>query len=151
MARRKQCKEKGCRKGRAEGSDFCEEHMTLAGGNGVGVNEAPDPVFAEDEVMKLTEAELDKFNLLRLKMEHKLQAIRVLELEQERADREYVAQKHTREQLVRHQRGEIEPLNNEYLGYVRQLAHKYKLHPEHLGIDDETGVLRDLRPQQQEP
>jgi hypothetical protein len=154
MARRKQCKEKGCRKSRAEGSDFCQLHMTVAapepqeskGGNGVGI----DPVFVEDNVQKLTEAELDKFNLLRLKMERNLQQIRILELEQERADREYVAEKHNRETHLNTLRGLNAPLNTEYLAHVREIAKKYKIHPDFLGINDDTGVLQDLRPIQEE-
>jgi hypothetical protein len=158
MARRKQCKEKGCRKGRAEGSEYCAVHMTVAepsapaepqevkGGNGVG----SDPVFAEDNVQKLTEAELDKFNLLRLKVERNLQQIRILELEQERADREYVAEKHNRETHLNTLRGLNDPLNTEYLAHVRRIATKYKIHPDFLGINDDTGVLQDLRPIQEE-
>jgi hypothetical protein len=148
--KRRQCKKKGCRKLRAEGSEFCAGHgppetQEPSGGNGVGA----DPVFAEDEVLKLTEAELDKFNLLQMKTENNLQKIRMLELEQERADRNYVSEKHTRGQVIKTLRDQIEPLNENYLAYVRKLAKKYKIRPEHLGINDETGVLQDLRPQEE--
>jgi hypothetical protein len=147
MARKKQCKTKGCRKGQAEGSEYCEScKMEQAdGGNGVSV----DPVFAEDHVMKLTDAELDKFNLLRIKMENIVQAIRVNELELDKLAREFRDQQHQKEQLLRQQRAMVEPANNSYLDFVRSLARKYKLDPKHMGIDDETGVLRDLRPQEE--
>jgi DNA-binding response OmpR family regulator len=125
-----------------------EEAKQEDGGNGVG-KEKTDPLFAEDHVQKLTEAELDKFNLLAMKMNHNLQQIRVLELEQERADRNYVAEKHTREQHIKTLRGHITPLEQDYLNFVRSLAKKYKIRPEHLGIDDETGVIRDLTPQEE--
>lgn len=155
-ARRKQCSTKGCRKGRAEGEEYCADCLAAASGNGVssgnGENTQPpteDPIFAEDHVAKLTESELDRFNLLRLKMEHTLQAIRVLELEQDRANREYVSQKHQREQLIAQRRAEVEPANNVYLAFVRELAEKYKLQYDKMGIDDETGILRDLRPTQE--
>jgi hypothetical protein len=130
------------------------EPEDAAGGNGVGVEpevakKEGETVFAEDHVMKLTEAELNKFNLLRLKVESTLQSVRVLELEQDRETRAYVDQKHQREQLIKQKRAQVDPLNNEYLDYVRDLAAKYKLHPQKMGIDDETGVLRDLRPQEE--
>jgi hypothetical protein len=151
--RRKQCSTKGCRKGRADGSDLCPECLAAAssGGNGVDATASEgETVFPEDEVMKLTSAELDRFNLLRLKVEHKLQAIRVLELEQDRADREYVSQKHGRSQLIAQHRAEVEPLNNEYFAFTREIAKRYKLQPDKMGIEDDTGVLRDLRPPKEE-
>lgn len=114
-----------------------------SGGN--GVNAAPEVIFAEDHVQKLSEAELDKFNLLRLKMEGMLQAIRVNELELDKLAREFRDQQYRKEQLIKQQRAMVEPLNNEYLAYVRSLAEKYELDPSKMGIDDETGVLRDLR------
>lgn len=130
------------------------EPEEAAGGNGVNAEpevakEEGETVFAEDHVLKLTEAELNKFNLLRLKVESTLQSVRVLELEQERETRAYVDQKHQREQLIKQKRTQIDPLNNAYLAYVGDLAKKYKLHPQKMGIDDETGVLRDLRPQEE--
>lgn len=146
MARGKQCKEKGCRKSRAEGSDYCELHMVEAGGNGAGKQEV---VFPEDVVLKLTDQELDKFNLLRIKMENTLQAIRVNELELDKLRREFRDHEHNREQLIKQQRAMVEVQNGAYLDYVRGLAKKYKLNPEKMGIDDETGVLRDLRPQEE--
>jgi hypothetical protein len=138
-------KKRGSRKKKAE-----EE---VSGGNGVDVQNTPDgvadPVFAEDHVMKLTGPELDKFNLLRLKVEGVLQAIRVNELELDKLNREFRDAQHNKEQFIRQLRGQVEPLNNVYLDYVRELAKKYKLDPQKMGIDDETGVLQDLRSQEE--
>jgi hypothetical protein len=120
-----------------------------SGGNGASTGTSEDPVFAEDHVMKLTEGELNKFNLLRLKMESTLQSIRVNELELDKLAREFRDQQYQKEQLLKQKRSMVEPLNNEYLGYVRDLAKKYKLNPQKMGIDDETGVLRDLRTQEE--
>lgn len=120
-----------------------------SGGNGVSTKPSEDPVFAEDHVLKLTEAELNKFNLLRLKVESTLQSVRVNELELDKLRREFRDQQYQKEQLIKQQRAMVEPLNNEYLGYVRDLAKKYKMHPQKMGIDDETGVLRDLRTQEE--
>lgn len=122
-----------------------EEPKEESGSNGTSAA----PVFAEDEVLKLTEAELNKFNLLAMKAANNLQQIRVLELEQERADRNYVAEKHTREQHIRALRGQVDPLTRSYEEYVHSLAKKYKIRPQYMGIDDETGVIRDLTPQEE--
>lgn len=126
----------------------------VAGGNGVGVQDAnpdgtADPIFAEDNVMRLTDAELDRFNLMRIKMENLVQSIRVSELELDKLRREFRDQEYQKEQLIRQKRVMVEPTNNEYLDYVRQLAKKYKVNPKYLGIDDETGVIRDLTPQEE--
>jgi hypothetical protein len=138
------------RKKKEEGTEMVEENREEQGGNGVGEEKA-DLLFAEDHVQKLTEAELDKFNLLRLKVEGVLQAIRVNELELDKLSREFRDAQHNKEQFIRQLRGQVEPLNNVYLDYIRELAKKYKLDPQKLGIDDETGVLRDLRSQEVEP
>jgi hypothetical protein len=106
------------------------------------------PAVAEEEGggLQLTEAELNKFNLLRIKVEGALQSARILELEQERSDREYVAQKHTRTQMIDKHRKSVSPLNADYQKFVRDIAGKYDLDPKFLGIDDETGVVHDMRP-----
>ena len=120
-----------------------ENAVVESGGNGA----SEDPVFAEDHVVRLSEAELDKFNVLRMKMEMTLQAIRVLELEQDKAARAYRDEQYQREKMIAQRRAEVEPLNNKYLDFVRSLAEKYEINPKHMGIDDETGVVNDLTPQ----
>lgn len=113
-----------------------------------GDNGSPevDPVFAEDHVLKLAESELHKFNALRLKVENILQSIRVNQLELDKLQREFRDAQYNKEQFIRQLQGEAEVRNVEYLDFVRSLAKKYKLHPDHLGVEDDTGVLRDLRP-----
>lgn len=137
--KRKRCRTEGCRKLAKEGEDLCQSCL-----------EQDEALFPEDAVMHLEEHELDKFNLLRLKVEHTMQAVRVMELEQERADREYVAQKHTRTQMIETQRSAITRRNSAYSELVTQLAEKYELVPNFMGIDDETGVIHDLRPDEPE-
>lgn len=120
-----------------------EAPTTAQGGNGASET---DPVFAEDHVLKLTEPELHKFNALRLKVENLLQSIRVNQLELDKLQREFRDAQYNKEQFIKQLQGEAENRNVEYLDFVRSLAKKYKLHPDHMGVEDDTGVLRDLRP-----
>lgn len=139
--RRKQCSTKGCRKRTVDGSDYCADCTPSEEESGANEESAVEEVAP----LQLTEAELDKFNALRMKMEMTLQSIRVLTLEQDKAARAYRDEQYRREQLIKQHQAAVEPLNENYLAYVRKLAEKYKLDPQKMGIEDETGVINDLR------
>jgi hypothetical protein len=139
--RRKQCSTKGCRKRAVEGNDYCADCAPSKEENGANA----EPAIEKFTPLQLTEAELDKFNALRMKMEMTLQSIRVLTLEQDKAARAFRDEQYRREQLIKQHQAAVEPLNENYLAYVRKLAEKYKLDPKKMGIEDETGVITDLR------
>jgi len=148
MAGKKQCKKKGCRKKRMAGSEFCADHAQEEAAGGNGVSEV-DP---EDEVMKLTESELDKFNLLRLRVEKVLQAIRVNELELDKLRREFRDAEYNKEQFIQQQKQSVGPLEQEYMTFAQKLAIKYGFErPQDMGIHDDTGIIQDVRPTKAEP
>ena len=95
--------------------------------------------------LRLTDKELLRFNNLRLQQENKLQAIRVLHLEQAQADRDYADQRQTRRTLIKQHEEELKPVEAEYKDCVCSMAEKYGLDPRKMGIDDMSGILRDLR------
>lgn len=104
----------------------------------------------EDAVLKLSELELCKFNVLRMRMEMILQSIRVLELEQDIATRVYRDDHRQRSAMIEQRKAEIDPANDLYLSYVARLADKYGVDPKYMGVDDETGQINDLTPSQKD-
>lgn len=120
----------------------------VGGGNGSGGNGVSAEAAASDPeglVLQLTTAELDRFNALRLKAENTLQAVRVLELEEDKAIRAFRDEQHNRQNLMAGHREAYKDQEQEYLAFVRKLGKKYELDPNKMGVDDETGALTDLR------
>jgi hypothetical protein len=103
-----------------------------------------------DEVTRLTEVELLKFNHMRLQVEHHQQSIRVLQLEHEQANREFIAATHQRNLSIEKHQNTSERLDQEYKAFVRTLSDKYGVPAQYMGIDDETGVVREM-PRPPEP
>ena len=103
-----------------------------------------------DEVTKLTEHELLKFNHMRLLVEHHQQSIRVLQLEHEQANREFIAATHQRNLSIEKHQNLANQLDQKYKAFVRELADKYGIPAEYMGINDDTGVVREM-PRPPEP
>lgn len=133
---RKQCATKGCRKLAVGGEELCVKCKEA-------LSEAEDPMSS---ALRLTEVELYKFNLYRMRVEHSLQSVRVLELEQDKAEREHVAAKHTRTQMINQSRKDVDTHSVAYRSFVASISEKYGILAKFLGIDDDTGVIHDMSP-----
>jgi hypothetical protein len=115
-------------------------------GNGEGTT---NPI---DEVVRLTETELLKFNHMQLRLEHLQQSVRVLQLEHEQANREFISATHDRNLKIEQHQNAFGRVEQEYQNYVRSLADKYKVPAQYMGIDDETGAVREMpHPTTEEP
>lgn len=114
-------------------------------GNGENV------VHPIDAVVKLSEQELMKFNYMQLQIDHLTQSIRVLQLEHEQAHREFINATHVRNKQIEQHQNKLGPLQKNYETYVRELADKFGIPSKYLGIDDETGVVREMPHPPEEP
>ena len=134
--RRKQCSLKGCRKGRKDGSLHCRDHQ---GGNG----EASEP---SDVVKKLSE--LDKLRFLEsdTAMLNHTQEIKILDQEQRIEDTDHVSRKRTRATRVSQLRAAIKQRQIEQRQLLSTFGKRYGFDPEHVSIDDKTGVIQEHTP-----
>jgi predicted RNase H-like nuclease (RuvC/YqgF family) len=107
-------------------------------GNGEGVT---SPI---DEVTKLSETELLKFNNLNLKIERAEQGVRILQFENEAAHRRYVTETHQRNRQIEVGQNTVGRLRKDLEELAYELADKYGIPAKYLAIDDETGVVREL-------
>jgi predicted RNase H-like nuclease (RuvC/YqgF family) len=107
-------------------------------GNGEGVT---NPI---DEVVKLTEVELLKFNNLNLKIEHTEQAVRLLQFENDAAHRRYVTETHQRNRQIEVGQNTIDRLRKDLEEFAYTLGDKYGIPAKYLAIDDATGAVKEL-------
>jgi len=144
--KRCRCTHPGCRKLQIPGEATCVEH---AGSDGVGVKhdcrKRVDKRQPLDTVVQMTA--LERLNLVKIETEcvNFILQIRNYDLETEEIKRKLTEQLHSRaahrEQLL----ALAENKKAEQQKTVKEIAEKYKLEPEQMAYDPESGVLRDLR------
>ena len=115
-----------------------QAEQEIEGGDGTGPR---NPV---DEVVKLTEVELLKFNNLNLKIEHTEQAVRLLQFENDLAHRRYVTETHERNRQIELGQNTVGRLRKDLEELAYALADKYGIPAKYLAIDDVTGAVREL-------
>lgn len=103
-----------------------------------------EAVHPNDAVLKLTEVELLKFNNLTLKIERTMQAIRLLQFENEQAHRRFVAETHERNKQIEQGQNTVGRFEKERERMAYELADKYGIPAKYLAIDDETGAVKEL-------
>ena len=99
---------------------------------------------SDPNVLKLTEVEALRWGKMDAEMRNTLQGARLEELELELLARNYVQQKQAKEALRQRLLLEIEQRKKEYTEFTATLAEKYKINPEKMAIDPDTGVIREL-------
>lgn len=130
---RKRCSEKGCRKLRVAGSEWCADHLTEA-------SSSPG-----DSVLKLNEVEALRFGKLDAEMRNALQGIRLIVLEMEKLQRETQDKLRTYEGNKKLMKERLEGIRPEYEEFVAALAEKYGVDdPSRMSIDPDTGIVRYL-------
>jgi len=97
-----------------------------------------------DAILKLTEVELLKFNNLTLKIERTLQAIRLLQFENDQAHRRFITETHERNKQIEQGQNTVGRFEKERERMAYELADKYGVPAKYLAIDDETGVVKEL-------
>jgi len=132
--KRHRCREEGCRKLQALGSDFCAAHAGSA-----------DPV---DYVIRLTELERLQFNESDIAIRNHKQEIRILDQEQQLESVAYASKKATRQSRVDELRGSTAQRIREQRDLVLRLGEKYEFDPKHVSIDDITGVVHEHPPEE---
>jgi len=133
------CSFNGCRK-KALTNGLCAKHVPA------------EPEYAIDSVMRVTELEVAQFTAKDAEIRNALLSAKNLELEIEKAERTFLdaAIRHKAEQDKR--RAQLDALKKHgdlqrgaYTTFVTELAQKYHLDPQHMSIDTESRVIRDLR------
>lgn len=146
MAPRKttKCGTKGCRK-KAVQNGLCATHATET--------EKSAQVSAPiDNALRVTELEAAQFSASDSEIRNAMAGRRIIELEMAAADRalQDAALKHRMEQEKRKQQydalgREIEAKKAGYMGFVESLAKKYKVPAEHMTIDPDSRIIREIR------
>jgi hypothetical protein len=131
--RKPQCAEPGCRKSIVEGEDYCRVHLEQ------------DPTNA---VMKLTELELLRFKETDTALHNHTLEIRNLDQEQQLAHVQFEQQKRVRQQRVNALKESIKIRSNEQRRMMESLGAKYGFDPTRTSIDDETGAIREMPPEE---
>ena len=141
----------GARKFTRCGFNGCRKKALKDGLCGAHTHQEPTNVYPIDGVMKVTELEAARFAAMDAEARNNLQAMKILELEIEKADHaiQDAAMKHRLEQERRRAqyvalKEAVEVKKSNYLAFVADLGKKYGLDPEKMAIDPDTRVLRDL-------
>jgi hypothetical protein len=138
-SRRKKCAHAGCKKWSVSGGT-CQLH---AGPNGVG--EPTPEIPAGEQVLKMTD--LERLTLVKSETDcvNILLQLRNQELENDEARRRFAkedqARSAHREQLL----AIADARKAEQKRVVTEIAERYKLDPQQMVYDPESGVLRDMR------
>lgn len=98
---------------------------------------------ATDEAMKVTELEAMKFAKMDSDVRMHLMSARNAELELDILHRNYLLKKGELENTKLLATQQVETLKPQYMEYVKALASKYKVNPEKMIIDPDTGVIRE--------
>lgn len=133
-AGKKQCSLKGCRKHREESSTYCRVHV---GGN--GETDTADPIVA---VKKLSEIDRLRFIELDTAIRNDVLAVKVLQLEQNVQDKEYLASKVGRQHEQKQLNASIASQHMAYQELLSELGSAYDFDPVDVIIDDKSGVIR---------
>ena len=135
------CSTKSCRKAAVK-NGLCAKHAP----------QEPATEYAIDSVMRVTELEVAQFTAKDAEIRNALLSAKNLELEIEKAERTFtdLGLRHKFEQDKR--RAQLDALKKNgdmqrgaYTTFVTELAQKYHLDPQHISIDTESRVIRDLR------
>jgi len=140
-SRRKQCTHPGCRKLQQPGKDTCEAH----GPNGVKkARMAEDDRPVLDAIIRMTE--IERLNLVKVETEcvNFILQIRNHDLETEEVKRKFTEQLHSRSTLRTQLMTMAEAKKNEQQLTVKEISEKYKMDPQRMTYDGESGVIREL-------
>lgn len=132
---KRQCSLKGCRKYREAGKNHCRLHV---GGNGE-TDATADPF---DAVKRLSEIDRLRFLELDTAIRNEAQAIKILQLEQEVRDKEYLQAKAGKQLEEKQLNVSIASQHVVYRELLEELGKRYKFNPDEIIIDDKSGVLR---------
>lgn len=135
MAGRKKSVSDGRRRGRTE-----EEPVQDSTAE---VQDVAPPV--EHEPVRMTEVERLSLAALDAEMRNAGQGIKILDLEWERVQREFVQQQHI---FSAKKTALVEQFNDRqklYNRFITELGVRYHIDPKHMTFDTETGVLRSLQ------
>jgi len=133
-ATRKRCEHPGCKKYQVSGRNTCATHV---------VTEPPG-----EAVLKMTD--LERLTLVKVETDcvNILLQLRNQELETEEVKRRFVAELQSRSAHRDQLTATAEARKAEQQRTVKEIAEKYKLDPQHMVYDPDSGVLRDLRENQ---
>lgn len=151
---RKQCAVKGCRKLQEIGSAYCRYHkedtpdLELVKGEMLGDPELKD-------IQKLTRSELSRFTILDLKQNANIQKLQILNYKRAEVQQRFEeAKRALKEQLTTIQ-SQIEAVAHEtknhervYVEFCDTLSEKYNVPRKYLVVNDENGVIHDIRKKQ---
>ena len=94
--------------------------------------------------MMLTETEALRWGKMDAEMRNDLQALRLENYEIETLNRNYVQQKQAHELMKKQLLDSVEARKRQYQELTKTLAEKYKVDPQKMAIDPDTGSIREV-------